>query len=105
MLSDLDPNSRMTSEPPDFDSCPFGLKNLLLTLAFLVIGFTSGMTRIGDTLYALEWENSDIHLYPIGVSSMFGGCAIGTQVGAQPVGFSELESLVFVATAGPSGTL
>ncbi len=105
VLSDIDPNSGLTSVPPDIDGCQFGLKRLLLTPGFLAIGFTSGMTRVGDTLYALEWENSDIYLYTIGVSSMFGGCAIGTRVGTQPVGFSELESLVFVATDGPSGTL
>ena len=99
VLSDIDPNSGLTSVPPDFDGCLFAPKNLLLNPAFLVIGFTSGMTRIGDTLYALEWENSDIYLYTIGVSSMFGGCAIGTRVGAQPVGFFELESLVFVLRA------
>ncbi len=105
VLSDIDPHSGLTSVPPDLDGCQFGLKKLLLTPGFLAIGFTSGMTRIGDTLYALEWENSDIYLYTIGVSSMFGGCAIGTRVGTQRVGFSELESLVFVPTDGPSGTL
>jgi len=106
VLSDIDPNSGLTSVPPDFDSCVFNPTHLLVTPPFFFpIGFTSGMTRIGDTLYALEWENSDIYLYTIGVSSMFGGCAIGIRVGAQPVGFSELESLVFVPTDGPSGTL
>ena len=101
MLSDIDPDSGLTSVPPDFDSCVFRVKNLLLTPAFLVIGFTRGMTGLGDTLYAFEWENSDIYLYTIGVSLMFGGCAIGTRVGAQP----ELESLMFVPTDGLSGTL
>ena len=52
VLSDIDPNSGLTSVPPDFDSCLFAPKNLLLTPAFGAIGFTSGMTRIGDTLYA-----------------------------------------------------
>jgi hypothetical protein len=106
VLSDIDPNTGLGSVPSEFSACIFSPKNLVLDPLSTPVGFTSGLASVGDTLHGLEWDGGsgpDIFLYTITVGPT--NCVEGRRVGAQPVGFENLESLVYVPSDGPSGTL
>ena len=91
VLIDIDSDSGLGSIPSELASCPSTPPAPPNTV--FSVGFTSGFAYKDNTLYGLEWDGTDIYLYTMSSSS---GCAIGTRVGSQPVGFPDLESLVYV---------
>ncbi len=95
VLIDIDSQSGLGSIPSELASCPSTPPAPPNTV--FSVGFTSGFAYKDDTLYGLEWDGTVIYLYTMSSSS---GCAIGTRVGSQPVGFTNLESLVYVPGDG-----
>lgn len=86
------------SVPPEYAGCASSPPNAVFGVAF-----TAGLAYgddVADTLYGLEWNGGagpDIYLYTMAAS----GCATGSRVGSDPVGFPDLESLAFC----PDGAL
>lgn len=93
VLIDIDSGSGLGSIPSERAGCVFSPPNTVFA-----VDFTSGLAYKDDTLYGLEWEGGSgpIFLYTMPSS----GCATGTRVGSQPVGFTNLESLVYVPGDG-----
>ena len=85
--------------PPEYNTCV----NPPAPLNQLYASFTVGLAYsddASDTLYGIEWDNGgsgpDIYLHTIADNF----CAVGTRVGALPVGFVEMQSLAYCATDG-----
>jgi hypothetical protein len=96
-LVNVDSCSGQASAPPEFASCTFNPPNTVFA-----VGFTSGYAFVDNTLYGLNWLDSDIFLHTL--TNVF--CASGTTVGAQPVSsasetFRNLQSLAYC----PNGML
>lgn len=93
VLIDIDSDSGLGSIPPEYASGASSPPNTVFS-----VDFTSGLAYKDNTLYGLEREGGSgpIILYTMSSS----GGATGTRVGSQPVGFENLESLVYVPGDG-----
>jgi hypothetical protein len=98
VLIDIDASSGQGSVPPEFEDCPSGASPP--NTVFSPISFTSGFAYIDDLLYGLEWDGGsgpNIYLYRMFQSFCAGGMRVGG-ISVVPVGFTNLESLVYCPT-------